>query len=137
MLDAKDIEKIIRDAEIQYGIAKGDIVSRSRKHRIVLVRAYVAKKFRMMGMSLTDIGWFLGDRHHATIVQLLARYNDKININEEEGRTIVNQKNKKMSEGEDQVQPEGDLEAGADEGAGTDAPSSDAPQAEGAPEGGE
>lgn len=58
----------------QHGMDPVVMRSPRRNRRCVAVRRAVAKELREQGMSLTDIGEWIGGRSHATVGALLKEY---------------------------------------------------------------
>lgn len=63
--------KIVNDLAAEFCVTPTDIIGGRRFNRLVYIRMVVAKIMSERGMSATRIGYYMGDRDHATILNLL------------------------------------------------------------------
>lgn len=73
------IEKIIDTVCSYYGVSQEDVMSKTRKANIVLVRQlamYLAGKFTKM--STSKIGLYVGGRNHATVLHSIKQIQDRL-----------------------------------------------------------
>ena len=75
-----DIEQIIQVVAKHYGVAKCDILSKSRSKQLVLARQVIANLSRQLtDLSLKEIGQKLGNRDHATVNYYVRNFRKKFN----------------------------------------------------------
>lgn len=60
-----------KTAERDFGVTREEILSASKIPAFVAPRAYIARRLKAQGYSLTRIGKYLGGRCHATVYKYL------------------------------------------------------------------
>lgn len=68
------IEAIFREVQRELNVTRSEIVGPRQFAPFVAARAAIAYRLRKRGCSLTMIGKYLGDRHHATVMNYLRAY---------------------------------------------------------------
>ncbi len=65
--------EIINEVSVEHMITPGELISPSRARHYVSARDCAAKRMRGHGLSLKQIGLFLGGRDHSTMIASLKR----------------------------------------------------------------
>jgi chromosomal replication initiation ATPase DnaA len=62
------MQNIVQDAAFKFGVPESEIIGPSKSKTTVKARKQVYKQAHSEGYSLTEIGKFLGGRHHTTVL---------------------------------------------------------------------
>jgi chromosomal replication initiation ATPase DnaA len=79
-MDKKEIEAVINDAAIQFGVKPLEIKSKSRKEELAYCRSLICSILRERGVKVVYIGEIIGFANHTAVIHY--SYAHKRNIKE-------------------------------------------------------
>jgi hypothetical protein len=77
-LSPRSHREVVTSVAKAFGLTYADVVSRGRRTALVCARAVAARILRDRGNSYPQIGRYLGNRDHSTIINLIEKYEARV-----------------------------------------------------------